>query len=135
MEHLTKVGRVNFAIGIAGLGLQQFFFPGFRPVFVPGWPEAMPNPQALVYLSSIGLIVSSIFIAFDYNARKTSVILGSILLILLIISHVPYQIANNTTSLGGWTDAFKILALSGGAFVVAGSFPISKSILNAKLFP
>src|SRR5688572_30060843 len=135
MEHLTKVGRVAFAIGIAGLGLQQFFFPGFRPVFVPSGPEAMPNSQALVYLSSIGLIVSSTFIVFNYKARKTSVLLGSILLLLLLISHIPFQIANNTTSLGGWTNAFKILALSGGAFVVAESFPVSKNVLNTKFFP
>ena len=53
---------------------------------------------------------------------------------LFIICHVPWQIANNTTSLGGWTDAFKILALSGGAFVLAGSFLISESDLEGKLF-
>ena len=36
--------------------------------------------------------------------------------------------------MGGWTDAFKILALSGGSFVIAGSFPISKNGLDGKLF-
>ena len=111
---------------MAGLGLQQFYFPGFRPVFVPSWPEGMPDPQVLIYLSSIGLIISSLFIVFNFRARKTSLILGSVLLLLFVVCHIPFQIANNTTSLGGWTNAFKILALSGGAFVIAGSFSISK---------
>jgi uncharacterized membrane protein YphA (DoxX/SURF4 family) len=122
MENLIRLGRLNYAIGVAGLGLQQFFFPGFRPVLIPGWPEWMPNPQPLIYLSSIGLIISGIFIVSGFRARHTSLILGSILLFLLIVAHIPFQIANNTTALGGWTDAFKILALSGGSFVIAGSF-------------
>ena len=133
MNNLIKLGRFNYAVGVAGLGMQQFFFPGFRPVLVPGLPEWMPNPQALIYLSSIGLIISGVFIISGFKARNTGLILGSILLLLLVVGHIPFQIANNTTSLGGWTDAFKILAISGGSFVIAGSFPISKSH-SSKLF-
>ena len=134
MDNLIKLGRLNYAVGIAGLGLQQFYFPGFRPVFVPSWPEGMPDPQVLVYLSSICLIISGLFIVFNFEHEKRVSILGSVLLLLFIVCHVPFLISNNTTSLGGWTDAFKILALSGGAFVIAGSFPISKSDPDGKLF-
>ena len=133
MENFIKIGRLNYATGIAGLGLQQFYYPGFRPVLVPSWPEGSPNPQVLIYLSSIGLILSGLFIVFNFRARKASLILGSALLLLFVVCHIPFQIANNTTSLGGWTDAFKILALSGGAFVIAGSFSISKSDPDGKL--
>ena len=107
MDNLIKLGRLNYAIGMAGLGLQQFYFPGFRPVFVPSWPEGMPDPQVLVYLSSVCLIISGIFIVSSFRARKTSLFLGSVLLLLFIVAHVPFLISNNTTSLGGWTDAFK----------------------------
>jgi len=134
MDNLIKLGRLNYALGIAGLGLQQFYFPGFRPVFVPSWPEGMPDPQVIIYLSGFYLIISSLFIIFNFRARKTSLLLGSVLLLLFILGHVPYLIANNTTSLGGWTDAFKILALSGGAFVIAGSLPVSESRSGTKFF-
>ena len=114
MENLIKLGRLNYAIGVAGLGLQQFFFPGFRPVFVRRLAGMdAHDPQVLVYLSGVDLIISAVFIICGFRARKTSLILGSVLLLLLIVGHIPFQIANNTTSLGGWTDAFKILALSG----------------------
>ena len=94
MDTLIKIGRINYAIGIAGLGVQQFYFPGFRPVFVPNWPEVMPNPQVLIYLSSVGLIISGLFIVFNFRSRKTSLILGGALLMLFIVCHVPWQIAN-----------------------------------------
>jgi len=128
------LGRLNYAVGIAGLGLQQFYFPGFRPVIVPSWPKGMPDPQVLVYLSSFYLIISSLFIISNFRTRKTSLLLGSLLLLLFILGHVPYLIANNTTSLGGWTDAFKILGLSGGAFVIGGSLPASESRPGTKFF-
>ena len=134
MDNLIKLGRLNYALGMAGLGLQQFYFPGFRPVFVPSWPKGMPDPQVLIYLSSFYLIISSLFIIFNFRARKTCLLLGSVLLLLLILTHVPFLISNNTTSLGGWTDAFKILALSGGAFVLAGSLPVSESRPGTKFF-
>jgi len=134
MNNLIKLGRLNYAVGMAGLGLQHFYFPGFRPVFVPSWPVGMPDPQVVIYLSGFYLIVSSLFIIFNFGARKTSILLGSVLLLLFILSHVPYLIANNTTSLGGWTDAFKILALSGGAFVIAGSLPVPDSRTGIKFF-
>jgi uncharacterized membrane protein YphA (DoxX/SURF4 family) len=134
MDNLIKLGRLNYALGMAGLGSQHFYFPGFRPVFVPSWSQGMPDPQVLVYLSGFCLIISSLFIIFNFKARETSLLLGSVLLLLFILVHVPFLISNNTTSLGGWTDAFKILALSGGSFVIARSVPISKNDLDAKLF-
>ena len=107
---------------MAGMGFQQFFFPGFRPVFIPAWPSWLPAPQLFIYTSSVLLIVAAGFIAFNYKGSKTSLILGSILLLLLIFFHLPFRFANNPESLGSWTDDLKILALAGGAFVVAGSF-------------
>ena len=122
MQKLLTVGRANFALGMAGLGLQQFFYPGFRPVFVPRWSETLPDPQVLIYLSSIALIVASTCIMFNFRAKRASLLMGCVLLLLFLLLHLPYHLTHSLTSLGAWTDAFKILALSGGAFVIADSF-------------
>lgn len=121
MQILKKAGRIVFAIGVAGLGLQQFYFPGFRPVFVPAWPLWMAEPQFFIYLSSIGLIISAVFIVLNIKAKKTSLILGCVFLGLLVVFHIPFHVIQSNTSLGSWTNTFKILAFSGSCFVLAGS--------------
>jgi uncharacterized membrane protein YphA (DoxX/SURF4 family) len=122
METLIKFGRINYALGMAGMGLQQFFYPGFRPVFLPGWPEMLPDPQLLIYLSSLALMALGACIIFNFKAKKASLICGGVLLVFFILFHFPFQVFNNPMELGAWANAFKILALSGGAFVMAGSY-------------
>ena len=142
MEKLIKAGRINYAIGMAGIGLQQFFYPGFRPVLLPGWPELLPDPQLLIYLSSVALMALGGCIIFNFKAKKASLIGGGVLLAFFVLFHFPFRVIYNPTELGAWTNAFKILALSGGAFVMAGSYPTDeirgehKSFyLLAKLIP
>lgn len=136
METFIKAGRHVFAIGIAGLGLQQFYFPGFRPVLIPQWPAWMPDPQIFIYLTSIGLIVSAAFIVLNFKPKETSLILGCAFLALLLLFHIPSHVAQHTTSLGGWTNSFKVLAFSGSAFIIAGSFADVNAHTNLeKLIP
>src|SRR5687768_9076805 len=123
MNTLIKAGRMSYAIGITGLGLQQFLHPGFRPVLILAWPTWMPDEQVLVYLSGLALIVCSATIIFNKRPKQTMLILGGVLLLLLIFFHIPHQLTLNPGSLGSWTNTFKLLAFSGGAFVIAGSYP------------
>jgi len=122
MQKLLTAGRASYALGMAGLGLQQFFYPGFRPVFIPHWSDVLPDPQFLTYLFSIALIVACAFIMFNFSAKRASLLMAGALLLLFLLFHLPFHLTNSLNSLGAWTDAFKILALSGGAFVVADSF-------------
>ena len=122
MEALIKAGRLTFAVGLTGLALQQFYFPGFRPVFIPAWPAWLPFSQLFTYLTSFGLIVCAASIVFNFKPYKTQLILGLVFLLMLLAFHIPFNIAQQTTSLGGWTNTFKLLAFSGAAFVVAGSY-------------
>jgi uncharacterized membrane protein len=133
METLIKAGRLIFAIGLAGLGLLQFYFPGFRPVFIPSWPGWLPDPQFFIYLSSVGLIICAASIVFNFKPKKTHLILGYVFLALLLVFHIPVHIVQSTTSLGGWTNTFKILAFSGSAFIVAGSYAHNETD-NSQLF-
>jgi uncharacterized membrane protein len=133
MEKLLTAGRVNYALGIAGLGLQQFFFPGFRPVFVPAWFESLSNAEPLVYLFSAGLIVVSGCILFNVKAKSALLILAVVFLLSFLLLHIPSNLAQNLISPGAWTNALKVLAFSGGSLILAGSFEEDESVKPSAL--
>ena len=115
-------GRICFALGLIGLGLQQFVYPGFQPFFVPFWPPEWAGQQPLVYLFNIILILAGASIIFDFRARIINLYIGVLFLCMFAFLHLPFQMQNSPGVLGAWTNAFKILSFSGGAFIVARSF-------------
>ena len=115
-------GRICFALGLIGLGIEQFIYPGFQPFLVPVWPSDWPSPQPLVYLLNIILILVGISIILNIRARVVNLFLGVLFLTMFVFLHIPFQLQNNPGALGAWTNAFKVLAFSGSAFIVALSF-------------
>lgn len=139
MEKLIKAGRAFYAAGIAGIGVQQFIYGDFRPVILPQWPEEIPLVTAWAYLAGMALITAAAIILFSKNARKTSLVLATGFLLFFVVFHVSYQLffSPNSFHFASWTDPLKELALSGGAFVVAGSYSKEKSYggSTVKQFP
>lgn len=130
METLIKAGRKFYGICMVVIGIQQFFYADFLPVVLPLWPSWIPGGLAFwAYLSGAVLIGAGVAIIFEKKARTVALVLGGILLLLFGLYHVPYQLIVNPHSshLWAWTHAFKALALSGGAFVVVGSFSEGKA--------
>src|SRR5258705_809407 len=64
-------------------------------------------------------------IIFSKKARIVSLVLGLFFFLLFLCFHVYYQVFLSPYAfhLGLWTDPLKELALSGGAFVMAVSYP------------
>ena len=121
---LVRVGRVCYALAIAGIGFQLFFYGEFHPVIFPAWP-GIPVLRFWVYAAGTLLIAATLAILLNKNGRKVSLLLGAFLFVLLCFGHIPYEFIidpNSKHHLGLWTNALKELALSGGAFVIAGSF-------------
>jgi uncharacterized membrane protein len=118
---LIRVGRIFYAIGLIGIGVQHFVFADFIPVIVPAWPGWIPGRPFWAYAIGAALIAAGLAINFNWKGRTVAAILGAAILILVLIAHVPAQLAGYPWHLGSWTNAFKALALSGGAWVVAGS--------------
>ena len=128
-ENVTRAGRWFYGICMAALGIQQLFYADFRTVFLPQWPSGVPGLAVCAYLAGAALIGVGASIIFEKKARMVALILGIILLGLFGFGHVPYLIFVNpfVSQLGAWTIPLKALALSGGAFVVAGSFPEARA--------
>lgn len=77
------------------------------------------------YFTGVLFMAAGAAIIFEKKARMVSLLLGGVLLALFCFYYIPYEIIvdPNYQHLGSWVNAEKELALSGGAFVVAGSFP------------
>jgi len=122
MENCSRAGRAFYAIGIILLGIQQFIYADFRPVFLPEWPLWLHNP-VWAYLAGTGLVVAGVIILFSRKATTTPIVLGGMFLFFFLAFHVPYQffISQNSFHWGLWTNALKELAFAGGAFVIASS--------------
>src|SRR5687768_4549798 len=121
MTNLKIYGRVFYGFGIVGIGLLHFIFSGFRPIILPVPPESVNNISIIVYLVAIYILVSGILITIGKNVRNVSLGLGVVFFSFLLFGHLPIRISAPTA--GPWIDAIKILALSGGAFVMASAFP------------
>lgn len=122
MEKLTKAGQVLFGVCIAGFGLQQFIYPGFRPVLIPEWPSWIPGLNFWVYLTGAAMVLAGAAIIFGWKGRTVSLCTGIAFLLLLLVFHLPYRLNHNPESLGAWTNALKLLALAGSAFVTTATF-------------
>jgi hypothetical protein len=135
MEKLIKSGQVFFGIAIAGLGIQQFLYAGFRPVILPSGSSPLFGIVFWACLTGAVLIAAAFAIIFEKQGRVISLWLGGLFLAFFCFGHVPFELFADPYGqhLGTWTNALKELALSGGAFVVAGSFPLIK--INGKRQP
>jgi len=136
MENLIRAGRGFYGIGIAGIGIQQFIYSDFRPVLLPSWPSSIPGLTTWAYITGAALVLAGIIITFSKRARMVSLFLGVFFFLLFVCFHVYFQVFLSPYDfhLGNWTNPLKELALSGGAFVVAVSFPEEKSLAANKLF-
>jgi len=130
MDKLIKAGRLFFCLGLAAIAFQQFFYGDIRPVFLPpSWPSWIHGFSIWAYLSGTAIIVTCVLILLGKRSRTLSLYLGGFFLVLFLVFHAPFlQFVNQNLPyhLGLWTDPLKDLALSGGAFIVAGSFHETK---------
>jgi uncharacterized membrane protein len=118
-----KIAGAFYGVGIAALGIQQFVYSDFRPVILPpSWP-AMLHFSIFAYIAGAALVVAGCSVILQKRAKEISLLSGAFLLLSFIFFQGPYILfvqPNRPYHLGLWTDPLKELALSGGAFVMAG---------------
>jgi len=122
MEKYSSIWRLFYALAIIGIAVQQMVLGIFMPVIISPNAPLLSGSLVGVWIISILLLSASLVIIISGRyARAASLLTGGFLLLLFIVFHLPYQLKTNLHFLAGWSDALKILALSGGAFVAAGS--------------
>lgn len=121
---LSDIGRIFYGISIAGLGFQTIYYDDFPYMLIPAKHLGIPSLAMLAYVSGTLLILAGAFIVLEKKSATVALWLGVVLLLTFCFYHVPYQFmaTSNYMQPIAWDNALKELALSGGAFVIAGSF-------------
>ncbi|MEP7377430.1 MAG: DoxX family protein [Chitinophagaceae bacterium] len=114
MINLKSSGRIIFATGIAGLGVICFVAKDFIVGRPPAWPGGMNVNPALAYISGALLIISSIAICVKRKAAQAALLVAILIFLLSILRHLPHF-------MNDWLNAYKAMALFGGALIVAAS--------------
>jgi uncharacterized membrane protein len=126
MKKLIRPGQIIFATGIIALGVLQFFAKDFivgRPPVVQ-WASNIPGKEAWAFVSGILLIIGGLFILLKRNASPAAYFIGIFIFIFsFLCRHLPNLFTVTTAQDVIWQiNAYKTLALCGGAFIIAGSF-------------
>jgi uncharacterized membrane protein len=134
MDKLKKASRIAWCIGIAGMVAPQAFYKQFGNNFFPAWP-GLAGIAFWAFLFTIAVIVSCIFIILEKRGRMAALLLGVLLFVMYLFGNVPFELMIDpyNNHLGSWANGLKELALAGGAFIIAGSFPKVTDAAEASL--
>ena len=128
MDKLLKPGRIIFAIGIIALGILCIVTKDFIVGRPPVWPVGFRINPALGYISGTILIISGLAILLDKKARESALLIALLIFLLSILRHLPHF-------MNDWLNAYKSIALFGGALIISSSFPgIQKRHKKALVF-
>ena len=128
MGNLADVGRIFYGIAIAGMGVQTIYYDNLPYMLVPPTHFTASILTVLAYISGILFILAGACIVLKKRPRSISLLLGTVLLLIFCCYYIPYELMTNSNymHLGEWENAEKELALSSGAFVIAGCFSEKK---------
>jgi uncharacterized membrane protein len=120
MDGLLRAGRIIFAIAMVLFGVEFFIFAASMAGPLPG-PPWVRGGILPAWLCCAGFIVCGVSIAMGMMARWAAMLFGAAVLLYALIRWVPDLVAHLHNP-GPWTVIFELLAISGGAFVLAGYF-------------
>jgi uncharacterized membrane protein YphA (DoxX/SURF4 family) len=137
MGNLSGIGRIFYGIAIAAMGFLTLYYADFPYMLIPPKHLWMNDHLVLVYISGVLLFLAGACIVFGKYLVSVSLLLGSGLLLVFCFYFIPYEFEASSRYMhfGAWENAAKELALSGGAFVIAGCFSNKKeSVFGTILF-
>jgi uncharacterized membrane protein len=98
----------------------HFFYLNFPRVVIADYPERLPFRLLWIFALVMALTAAGACILFDLKGRKVAAWTGVGLLTLVVVAHIPSQLAGQYAKvLGAWTNALKEMALAGGAWIAA----------------
>jgi len=100
-------------------GIQHFVYAQFAAGLGPPW---FPGRPLWAYLTGAVFLVAGATIFLEKKARMAATLLGTMLLLFFALLDIP-RITVQLHDPGPWTSGFDVLALCGGALVLANTLP------------
>ena len=117
MEKLSRLGRVLFAIAMAGFAI-QFLVHALLAGPAPG-PPWSPGRPSWAYVTTAVLLTAAVCIAMGWKRHWVAIPVALLLLLRALIVFGTRLIANIHDP-GPWTSGSELLALCGAALVLGG---------------
>ena len=119
MNKLATLGRYFFALGVMATGCQQLITAEFVRL-VPTLPPWLPWPTFWAYAVGAALVILGSAILLGRRAPLAAAGLAAMMFLYFLLQRVP-EIASNPWAGFMWTNPSKIMALCGGAILIAGT--------------
>jgi uncharacterized membrane protein len=113
----AKAGPYFIAATMAIFGVQHFVYLKFVAEFIPAW---IPWRVFWACFTGIALIAAAVGIVLKKWDRWAAASLGSMIFLWVILLHTS-RVAARPGDAGEWRGIFQALAMSGFAFVLAGT--------------
>jgi uncharacterized membrane protein len=125
MGNLSNIGRIFYGIAIAAMGFLTIYHADFPYFLIPPNHHWLNDHVIFVYISGVLLFLAGACIVFEKQTVSISLLMGAALLLVFCFYFIPYEfmVSSKYMHFGDWENSAKELALSGGAFVIAGCFP------------
>jgi uncharacterized membrane protein len=114
---MTRLGRSLFALTLTVFGIQHLIYGPFVATLIPSW---IPARLFFAYAVGIAFIAATLSILSGIKARLAATLLGIMFFTWVFILHLPRVVAHSTNG-NEWTSLLVALAMSGGAWIVAGA--------------
>ena len=117
MSRFAAVGRVCFGAALAGAGLMQLINRDFVRI-VPKLPTWMPVPGVWPVVTGARLLAIGLALLANRKTSAAANLLVALLLLSFVVQRIPEIMANPGAGFV-WTNPAKVLALAGGALLLA----------------
>jgi hypothetical protein len=112
-----RLGRLFVAVAMAAFGAQYALFAAGKNGPTPGPPWA-PGAAWSAWMMAFLLVAGAATLAVSTSAGWGALGLGTLFLVRVMLVHAP-ALASTPRAPGPWTSAGEVLAIGGGAWVMA----------------
>jgi uncharacterized membrane protein len=114
----VRTGQILFGLALLPFGLSHFFYMNLTAPLIPSW---IPFHVPLGYITGVCHFAAGLGILFNVVPRLAAALEAIMVSLFTLIIWVPAIVAAPLNR-GNWSEIFASAAITGAAFLVAGSF-------------